>query len=207
MTIDTHIPQMTPGSKRHSLMTRLVHAFLAIAVILQLLTSLVMHGPDRNSAGDWLFEIHEYSGLLALVLAAGFWLHVLSRRKGMEVRALVPWFSAERRRAVLADVKVHWTSLKARQVPPHEDASPLASAIHGLGLLLMLGMAATGAVFFFGLYFGIEKTGLFPLDLDVHRLLANLAWAYLVGHAGLAVLHHYLKQSSLSEMWSFHKTE
>lgn len=207
MATDSQFSSAHSGAWRYALTTRLWHASLATAIVLQLMTSLVMHGPGRDRAGDWLFEIHEYSGLVALVLALGFWLHVLRRRTGTSTRTLVPWFNAERRGAVRADIKTHWIALKARRIPVYEDTAPLATAIHGLGLLLMLGMATTGTVFFVGLYFGIQKTGLFPLDLDVHKLLANLAWAYLVGHAGMAMLHHYWKHSSLSEMWAFRKDE
>ena len=36
----------------------------------------------------------------------------------------------------------------------------------------------------------------------VHHTLANLVRAYLIGHAGLAVLHHFAGHSSLAVMWS-----
>ncbi len=56
---------------RHLLPTRLIHMGFAIAVITQLLTSLVMTAPHPRPfrAGDLFFEIHEYSGLAALALA------------------------------------------------------------------------------------------------------------------------------------------
>lgn len=54
--------------------------------------------------------------------------------------------------------------------------------MHGLGLLTALAMAATGA----WLYTQSVPAG---LVLQAHKLLSNLVWAYVVGHAGLAVLH------------------
>jgi len=43
------------------------------------------------------------------------------------------------------------------------------------------------------------------LAMTVHLALGNLVWAYLIAHAGLAVLHHLLRSMSLAIMWSFGK--
>lgn len=69
--------------------------------------------------------------------------------------------------------------------------------MHGLGLLLMTFMAGTGLVWRL-----IRPTGLGGTVLEVHKLFANLAWVYLIAHAGLAVVHHLRREASLSEMWS-----
>jgi cytochrome b561 len=41
------------------------------------------------------------------------------------------------------------------------------------------------------------------IAMTVHLALANLVWAYLIVHAGLALLHHLLRSMRLSTMWSF----
>ncbi|WP_211329564.1 cytochrome b/b6 domain-containing protein [Kushneria marisflavi] len=64
---------------RHSLATRLVHAGLAIAVIIQLSTSLVMHA---GRAGDPFFQVHSFSGLTAMVLVTLFWIVAVVRTGG-----------------------------------------------------------------------------------------------------------------------------
>mgnify|MGYP003649509327 CR=1 FL=1 len=48
-----------------------------------------------------------------------------------------------------------------------------------------------------------EETNWVANDLLLHVTFANLVWAYLIGHAGLAILHHFTSKASLSEMWSF----
>ena len=64
-------------------------------------------------------------------------------------------------------------------------------------------MATTG-----GLYFAIntgdpDAGGLVGIVMAIHRTLANLVWAYLIGHAGFAILQHYTTSPmSLTDMWS-----
>jgi len=46
-----------------------------------------------------------------------------------------------------------------------------------------------------------DAGGLVGLAMLVHTSLANLAWAYLIGHAATAVLHS-LAGRSIGRMWS-----
>ena len=48
-----------------------------------------------------------------------------------------------------------------------------------------------------------DAGGLVGVVMFIHLTLANLAWAYLIGHAGLALIQHYLGNISLSTIWSF----
>lgn len=187
---------------KHNLATRLVHAGLGIAIISNLALSLMMQGPRQGQAGDWLFNIHQYVGIAALICAFAFWSVLMVRNHGTERGALFPWFTPDRRTAFWTDVKAHIAAARRLRLPDYDDHSPLASAVHGLGLLLMTTMAATGAVYFAAPYFNAQTSAAVSFDLDIHRLLANLAWAYLIGHAGLAVIHHYSQNLSLAEMWS-----
>jgi len=195
--------QSTNLQTRHSLATRLLHAGLALAIVTQLLTSLQMRGPDDVQAGDILFQVHRYSGLAATVLAFGLWLTILLRSRGTDFGALLPWFSGWRLAALGRDIKAHAAALKLR-LPTHDPQAALPSAIHGLGLVLISAMAASGAVYFGQVAFGLhsaEPEGM--VAMTVHLALANLVWAYLIAHAGLALLHHLLRSMRLSTMWSF----
>ncbi len=198
-------PDVLPES-RHNRTTRLLHAGLALAIISQLMTSLAMQGPDDVQAGDTLFQLHRYSGLAATVLAFGLWLTILLRSRGTELGALIPWFSGRRLAALWRDIKVHGDAALHLQLPSHDAQAALPSAIHGLGLLLISAMAASGAVYFVQVALGMhsaEPDGM--LAMTVHLALGNLVWAYLIAHAGLAVLHHLLRSMSLATMWSFGK--
>jgi cytochrome b561 len=79
---------------------------------------------------------------------------------------------------------------------PSDEDGALASAIHGLGLLVLTAMAVTGAV-----YFAADGTPVGRACLTLHKMAANLMWAYLIGHAGLAALHRLLGSDIFSRMF------
>jgi cytochrome b561 len=188
---------------RHNRATRLFHAGLALVIVTQLLTSLVMQGPDEAQVGDLLFQLHRYSGLVATILAFGLWVTIFMRSLGTEIGALIPWFSGERLVALWQDAKLHAENAVKLRLPKHDPKAALPAAVHGLGLMLVSAMAMSGAVYFAQVSLGLhsaEPDGM--LAMTVHLALANLVWAYLIAHAGLAVLHHLLRSASLTEMWS-----
>lgn len=97
---------------------------------------------------------------------------------------------------VAADVAKYARSIVAGKLVDDRD-SAFAEAVHGLGLLVVSMMAVTGTIWLLtatGTAFG--RTA-----LNVHKLFANLMWAYLVAHAGLAVLHHLLGSDIFSRMF------
>jgi len=185
-----------------SLTTRILHAALAVAIVHQLVVSLFMErprpgGPTENLA----FEFHETVGLISLGLLALFWLWAMLRQREEGAGALVPWFSAERRRRVLADIGNYRNSLVQRRLPPPMGETPLASAIHGLGLLVATAMAVTGGIVYalMGGDGSLSGDGRFVLEL--HEAFASLMWAYLIGHAGIAVVHDFVGHRVLGRMF------
>jgi len=192
---------------RHNLATRLVHAAFAISITVQLVTSNFMHHPRNGQPGDWLFVTHEYAGLVSMGLALAFWLVLLVRRRGTRLGLLFPWFSDRRLIALWDDIVDHVVALTQLRLPEHEGESPLASAVHGLGILLMTLLAATGSIYFIGAYEGLKELFFFRLMLFTHGAFGNLAWFYLFGHAGLGIIHHYTSRFSLADMWSLARSE
>ncbi len=74
--------------------------------------------------------------------------------------------------------------------------------MHGLGLILMTSMAATGGVYPAQVWAGLqsaEPDG--SLAMSVHFALANLVWVYLITHAGMAMVHHFARSAPLARMW------
>lgn len=91
-----------------------------------------------------IYEVHEWVGLATLTIVVVFWLWTALRRRETRLAALLPWFSTGGWRAVAADARAHRAALRALKLPGTAGDTPLASAVHGLGLLSALAMAATG---------------------------------------------------------------
>ncbi len=193
---------MFANIRNHTRATRVMHAGLALAVIIQLLSSLVFKAPSPRHEGNFFFEVHEYGGLAAFGFVVLFWLTVVVRSKGTPLGLLFPWFSRSRLADLWADLKKHLTCLSKFRLPGVVRESPLAAAVHGLGLLLILAMATSGTVYYFINNGDPDAGGLVGVVMFVHLTLSNLAWAYLIGHAGLAVVHHMLNEMDLREMWA-----
>jgi cytochrome b561 len=186
------------GENRSST-TRGLHLLLLLTVIVQLLSSEVIRIPLPGNPPTTLFILHEYSGIGSLGLIMIFWLWTLIRHGERKLGRLVPWLLPRRILDVLADVSAHLRMMRAaasRTDAESHSNGALASAIHGLGLLVVTGMAATGTVFFF-----THGTPLAHQALDLHRLIANFMWAYLIGHAGMAALHHLIGSDILLRMF------
>lgn len=179
-----------------SLTTKFFHLLIMLIVLHQLLVSSVMEGPNRGRPGDWFYELHEWGGLAGLGLLTLFWLWVFVRRNETPVSAMLPWFSSARRVALVEDLRLHIAALKDRHWPQSTNDA-MASATHGLGLLTAMAMAATGAATL--LWPG--GSALHATVLSTHKVLANLMWAYLIGHASIAVLHHFAGDDSLKRMF------
>ncbi|MFC2969463.1 cytochrome b/b6 domain-containing protein [Acidimangrovimonas pyrenivorans] len=188
-------------SVRHPLLTRLFHACFALAILTQLLTSLGMEPPRGGRPANALFNLHEFSGLVAFGLAFLFWLSILIRRRGTPLGALFPWFSARRRAAFMADLIAHVRAGRQLRLPPHVDGAAFPAAIHGLGLLLMSFMAVSGTTFFLMVQSGVSWSYARPV-IELHALFGNLAWVYLIGHAGMALVHHVTNSQPITAMWS-----
>jgi cytochrome b561 len=45
-------------------------------------------------------------------------------------------------------------------------------------------------------------TSLGHLAAEMHGALANVMWAYLIGHAAMALLHQLLGEGILRKMWT-----
>jgi len=173
-----------------STITRVLHAALALVIVNQLVVSLFMEGPEPGGPSESLmFELHQTVGLISVFVLGLFWVWALFRRKERGLAILFPWFSGMRRRALLADGRDHLLSLRRLRLPTPEAEAPLASAVHGLGLLIASAMALTGTAVFVvtGPGGSIGDAGEFVLE--VHSTLGTVMWTYLIGHAVVAVVH------------------
>jgi cytochrome b561 len=175
---------------------------ITLLVMAQLATSQFMTAPGKDRNEDILFEIHEYTGIVTFALVFGFWVYTLLRSRGTRSDLLFPWFSVEARKAVVEDVGNYLRAMSKLKLPKHAERAPLASAIHGLGILLIVAMASTGVMWFTAIKIGEAATGWADGARELHELFSSFVWAYLVGHAGIALVNQFSGRQALSEMWS-----
>lgn len=180
--------------ERRSHATRILHLLLLLSVVNQLVSSQFMSRPFPGEAPSTLYAMHEYIGMASFGFVLLFWLWTLVRRGETKIGRLFPWFSPRAIAAVLRDALDQARGLLNRDFAAHSDGA-FASAVHGLGLLTLTGMAATGTVFF------LVSGPIGGFALDLHQTIANLMWIYLFGHAGIAVLHHLLGHDILRRMF------
>lgn len=187
--------------RRQSFLTKALHALLASAILFQLLVSLVMeepHPPRRPVETPFL--LHEWVGVASLAILLLFWLWIVVRRREAGIAAFFPWFSAARWRAILTDIRAYGAALLRLEMPDATVHSAFANAVHGLGLLLATYLAATGTVVYWQMDAAGKMTGLGHLFAEMHGALANVMWAYLIGHAGMALLHQLLGEGARRRM-------
>ncbi|HZS81400.1 MAG TPA: cytochrome b/b6 domain-containing protein [Stellaceae bacterium] len=188
-------PSCSPAHRARSHVTRLVHHILLLLVLHQLIGSEFMRFPFPGEAPSRTFSLHEYLGMANLAIVAAFWVWAIVRRGETRLGRLLPWFSIASLTEVLTDFSAQLRRLAHGRAPDDENGA-FASAVHGLGLLAVTAMALSGLVFFIA-----DGTSIARLALRLHKQIANLVWAYLFIHAGLAALHHLLGSDILSRMF------
>jgi cytochrome b561 len=190
-----------------SLISRLLHMTVASGVILQLLLSTVMQMPKPGAARTTLesltFTFHEVVGLSLAVLITG-WLVWLMLRPSTEPKAseLFPWTSRVGRQALLEAFRLTLEKARRGRLAPESEVAPLALTVHGLGLLCIAFMALSGTLVWLGMSDTGAMTDWAKLLLNLHHFTANLVWIYLAGHAGMAVLHQWNGERTLTRMFS-----
>ena len=185
-----------------SIITRMLHAALAVAILHQLIISWFMERPRSNgSDGNLAFGLHETVGLASLAILILFWCWALFRNRETEFGRLFPWLSSARLNALMEDAESYLKGIKALRVRSSTSGSALASAIHGLGLITASIMAITGAIYYFSVTAGGTFITLSTATLATHATVANLMWTYLIGHSGMSIVHELLGSPVLKQMF------
>ncbi len=174
--------------------TRALHLLLLLAVLHQLISSKFISRPLPGDAPSTLYTLHEYIGIASLGIVCAFWLWTFVRHGETRIVKLLPWLSPHGIAAVVEDAVDLIRAVLRRDVSG-ESSGALASAVHGLGLLVVTAMASTGTAWFF------SSGHVAHYAMALHSLVANFMWAYLIGHSGLAALHHLLGSDILRRMF------
>ena len=184
-------------SPARSYLTRFLHFAVLVIVIHQLFTSTIMERPLPGDDPELPYSLHTWFGTAGLFVLMLFWLWTLLRNRAeTSFFQLVPWFSPSRLKSI-RDEAVDVAAEIVRMRTPSLDLPGISSAVHGLGLLLATFLAISGAAWFFV----FTGTSWARTVLGLHSLAGNLMWAYLVGHAGMALIHQALGDRVLSRMF------
>lgn len=192
-----------------SLITRLLHLALASGVTLQLLLSTIMQRPRPGTVATTLeslaFSLHEVIGLsLALVIPCWL-LWLLLRRDEPTAGELFMWTRRAGRLAMSGAIRRVLTDAWRGLLTVEGEIQPLVRSVHGLGILCVLLMACSGILAWLGMDETGALTGWARIALDIHQLTANFMWLFLIGHAGMALLHQYRGEATISRMFSLRK--
>jgi len=191
---------------------RWLHSALAVCTLAQLAVGELMTVPGiaeaEEEASLWLglawaheahdgvpapetlgFEVHEFLGM---TVAALVFIRLAMAFAGMPNagwRELFPWLFADGRRALLAEVRAQWPGwLKGRLAAP-EEGEMVARSVHGLILLAVALMGASGAVLFTGWNAHGHQTELIEAVGEMHELVAGVLEALLAAHVLAVILH------------------
>jgi cytochrome b561 len=182
-----------------SQVTRLLHLALLLIVINQVIGSNFMHRSAPGQGPAFPNQEHYWVGTAGLAAILLFWgWTVLRNARETPLSRLLPWFSGQRLKELGADV---WSVLRevSAMKPPSDTHDALASAFHGLGLIVVTIMAATG----FGSHYVFDGTRAGHICMTIHKLFANLMWGYLILHAAIAVFHHFFGSPIFARMFWF----
>lgn len=182
---------------------RILHWGFALGVSLQLLLEEFMKRPKpgrvRDATEAFFFGVHEVIGLMLAVWVIVRAVAMVDDRQSWH--RLFPWLSADGRRMLGEEIREVPGWFFGRLKAPQEQDT-LAGSVHGLGLLLIAAMAATGTVVFLGMSPDGSMPELVHDVMEVHEALGNLVWIYLVGHVGMALYHQLLGHRSLQRIFS-----
>ncbi len=183
--------------------TRILHGLLALGILSQLLTSLIMVTPKPGRSPNEFFEIHETIGTVLLGVLVLHWLWMLTSVYKGDPGQLFPWFKAERRKALIRDVQDSIADLLRLRLPHADEPRPLPAAIQGLGLLCATLLATTGVIWSLGAAPDGATGPVIHTIKEVHESLGSPMWAYLIVHAGMGIAHQLAGAPIVSRMFLF----
>ena len=187
--------------KKWDAVTKFLHFCLAIAVSSQLLTSQIMTFPDKKATNDALgklfFEIHEYTGLAALLIVSLHFLWIFSY-KSLHINAYFPWNSQG-----YASLRQDLEGLKSSRLPAGGPGSGgLVGLVHGLGLLGVLLAASLGGFIYLTLHQIAISHATQTLLIQAHQFVATCVLVFWFGHVGMAVFHYWKGDKTLFSIFS-----
>jgi len=168
-----------------------IHLAIVCLVSFQLFFEQMMELPKPDKPIDDIqalfLLLHEWNGFIVLGLAVLFLM--LRSGQSQTTHSLFPWLSVSGWRGIFKELAHDIPGWFKGKLKKPEESFHIASSVHGLGILLLLGLGATGIMVFIGL----EPNGYMDRDTkaikDLHSSMGELIWIFVLGHSAMALLH------------------
>lgn len=168
---------------------KVLHALFALGIALQLVLSNLMRQPRpgrlRTAFEAFTFAIHEYVGLVLVVVLLVHWLLHLAGHAPKGLAHFFPWFSRER----MGRLKAEARELLQMKLGEPEAQDAIAGAIQGVGLVVATLLAISGGVVFVGMADDGTMSEATRSVRKLHTTLAPVMWGYLGVHLAAALAH------------------
>jgi len=185
--------------------TRLLHWGFATLIPLQLLSEELMKRPKpgriREDMQIFFFEMHEWIGMIALVLIIARIAWGFMGAEGGWAR-LFPYFTCQGLKGLKEEICTEIPGWFKGKIATPEKESFVAGVVHGLGLLLVLGLGVTGATMLYGMEESGKMLGFVHDAKELHEMMGTLLWIYIFGHVGMAVVHQLLGHAMFKRIFS-----
>ncbi len=192
---------------------RILHSLLALSILCQLALGELMDVPGKHAAQEeasvswvtpawaheehengseeesWMFEIHEALGLIVTALIVIRLALAFSEIPGAHWRNLFPWLSAAGREQLGKEIRAQAAGWKQGRLAPPEEGESVARSVHGLMLLVVLGMGASGTTLFFGWNEHGAQTPLIHTVAEAHAFAAGVLEILVAAHVLAVILH------------------
>jgi len=188
---------------------RSLHLYMMLTVLVQLISSQLMKvprpGETVQSIKSIFLGLHEWDGFIVLAIVAFYLMYMSNDRD--DWKRLFPWMSATGCKGLWQEIRFDipgW--LKGRLKKPAE-AHYIADMVHGLGILLIIGLGSTGIMIFMRLETSGEMNEDLRLLRGLHAYLGALLWIYMLGHVGMTLIHQLKGHDILRDMFSLKEVD
>jgi len=179
---------------RYSAEEKVLHFLIAGGMIVELILENWMQRPKSGetitTSQVLFFGAHEFIGVSILVIVMTRFMLMIGNRK--DFLRLFPWFDKGGCQSLVRELKSDLPGWFSGKLKDTGEQDFLAKSVHGLGLLLALGLGLTGLLLFIEISPKETISALGNGAMEVHDVMGTLLWIFISGHIAMAIYHQLL---------------
>jgi len=188
---------------RYSAEEKIFHFMIAGGMIFELIIENWMLRPKSGETATvsqvLFFGAHEFVGIGLLVIVMTRFMLMIGERENF--MRLFPWFEKGGRQGLVNELKGDLPGWFSGNLKDTGEQDFLAKTVHGLGLLLALGLGCTGLILFIEIS-PKETLGSLGHDaMEIHELMGTLLWVFIIAHFAMAIYHQLLGHRTLQKIF------